>query len=105
MYIVCVTSCPAGLAHTFMAAANLEKVAKKMGIEIKIETQGIAGIENEITEEDLERADGVIIASDVSISQRERFEGKPVVECGVSEAIKNPEGVLNKLIEEVRRNG
>ncbi|ADD01827.1 PTS system, fructose-specific, IIB subunnit [Thermoanaerobacter italicus Ab9] len=105
MYIVCVTSCPAGLAHTFMAAANLEKTAKKLGVEIKVERQGIAGIENEITEEDIERADGVILAADVSIAQRERFDGKPIVECGVSEAIKNPEGIINKLIEEVKKNG
>lgn len=104
MYIVCVTSCPAGLAHTFMAAANLEKTGKKMGIEIKVETQGISGIENEITEEDLKRADGVIIAADVSIAQKERFEGKPIVECGVSDAIKNSEAIINELIEEVKRN-
>ncbi|HBT49969.1 MAG: PTS system, fructose-specific, IIB subunnit [Caldanaerobacter subterraneus] len=104
MYIVCVTSCPAGIAHTYMAAANLEKAAKKMGIDIKVEKQGIAGIEDELSEEEIARADGVIIAADISIAQKERFEGKTIIECGVSEAIKNPEGVINKLIEEVKKN-
>ena len=63
MYILGVTSCPVGIAHTYMAASNLEKTAKKKGLEIKIETQGAAGVENEITKEDLKRADAVIIAS------------------------------------------
>ncbi|HBM74176.1 MAG TPA: hypothetical protein DD429_01290 [Clostridiaceae bacterium] len=99
MYIVCVTSCPTGIAHTFMAAANLKKAGNKMGIEIKIETQGAGGTENKITEDDLKRADGVIVASDVSINDAERFDKLPVLECGVSEAISDPEGIIKELIE------
>lgn len=62
MYIVCVTACPVGIAHTYMAAANLEKAFKHAGHEVKVETQGAQGLENEITEEDLTRADAALIA-------------------------------------------
>lgn len=99
MYIVCVTSCPTGIAHTFMAAANLKKAGNKLGLEIKVETQGAGGTENTITDDDLERADGVLVASDVSINDSDRFEKLPVLECGVSEAISNPEGIIKELIE------
>lgn len=99
MYIVCVTSCPTGIAHTFMAAANLKKAGSKLGVEIKVETQGAGGTENTITDDDLERADGVLVASDVSINDSDRFDKLPVLECGVSEAISNPEGIIKELIE------
>ena len=55
MYIVCVTACPVGIAHTYMAATNLEKAVKKAGHEVKVETQGAQGLENEITKEDIKR--------------------------------------------------
>ena len=65
MYLVAVCSCPVGIAHTYMAAANLKKAAQKKGIEIKVETQGAQGVEDEITAEDIARCDACIIASDV----------------------------------------
>lgn len=67
MYLVAVCSCPVGIAHTYMAAANLKKAAQKKGIEIKVETQGAQGVEDEITADDLARCDACIIASDVKI--------------------------------------
>lgn len=99
MYILGVTSCPVGIAHTYMAASNLEKCAKKRGLEIKIETQGAAGVENEITQEDITRADGVIVASDVRIKNSARFEELPTLTVSVSEAIKDANGIIDELLE------
>lgn len=101
MFIVGVTSCPVGIAHTYMAASNLEKYAKKKGIEIKIETQGATGAENVITEEDVARADGAIIASDIRIKGYERFESLPTLSVGVSEAVKDGKAVINELLEAI----
>lgn len=99
MYIVCVTSCPVGIAHTYMAAANLKKAAEENGLEIKVETQGAQGIENEITHDDIRRADACIIASDVRIRNGDRFEELPTLTVGVSEAVRNPESVIKELME------
>lgn len=99
MYIVCVTSCPVGIAHTYMAAANLKKAAEKAGLEIKVETQGAQGQENKITSEDIARADACIIASDVRIRELDRFESVPTLTVGVSEAVRSPDSVINELIE------
>lgn len=101
MFIVGVSSCPIGIAHTYMAAANLKKIAAKKGIEIKIETQGASGIENEITKEDIARADAAIIASDVRIKGAERFESLPTLTVGVSEAVKDAKGVIEELMEAI----
>lgn len=99
MYILGVTSCPVGIAHTYMAASNLEKCAKKRGIEIKVETQGASGVENEITKEDLTRADGVIVASDVRIKNSGRFDALPTLTVSVSEAIKDANSIIDELVE------
>jgi len=99
MYIVAVCSCPVGIAHTYMAAANLKKAAKKKGIEIKVETQGAQGVEDEITQEDLKRADGAIIASDVKIKGMNRFDDVPTMSFKVNEPIKNAEAVIDELVE------
>ncbi len=99
MFIVAVTACPTGIAHTYIAADKLKKAAKKLGIEIKVETQGTIGISNELGENDIERADAIIIASDVAISKVERFDGKRVIKVALSEAVKNPEALLKKAIE------
>lgn len=101
MFIVCVTACPAGLAHTFMSAAALEKAAKKLGMTIKIETQGIGGIDNRITDEDLANTAGVILAADVTVVDKERFDGFPLIECAVSDPIKDAEEILTALKEEI----
>jgi fructose-specific phosphotransferase system IIB component len=97
MKIVAVTACPTGIAHTYMAAEQLEKTAKSLGHTIKVETQGSIGIENELSEGDIRAADGVIFAADIEVERSERFEEKKVVRVGVTEAIKNPAGVLAKL--------
>ncbi|WP_373214645.1 PTS fructose transporter subunit IIB [Ruminococcus sp. 5_1_39BFAA] len=99
MFLVAVCSCPVGIAHTYMAAANLKKAAKKKGIEIKVETQGATGVEDEITKEDLKRADGAIIASDVKIKGMERFEDVPTMSFKVNEPIKDADAVIEELVE------
>jgi len=94
MKIVGVTACPTGIAHTYMAAEQLEKAAKAAGHQIKVETQGSMGIENELSVGDVKGADVVIFAVDIEGEKKERFEGKKVIKVGVTEAIKNPNGVL-----------
>jgi len=101
MFIVCVTACPTGIAHTFMAAEALQNHAKAKGLEIKVETQGSLGIENEIDDEDLARADGVVIAAAVAIEGAERFAGLPSIECGVEDPIGEGEAVIEALLAEI----
>jgi fructose-specific phosphotransferase system IIB component len=94
MKIVAVTACPTGVAHTYMAAEQLEKTAKALGHTIRVETQGAMGIENELSARDIAEAEVAIFAVDIEVEKKERFEGKRTVKVGVSEAIKNPKGVL-----------
>ncbi len=101
MFIVCVTACPAGIAHTFMAAESLRKAANAANIELKVETQGSTGRESEITPEDCARADAAIIAADVSISGADRFKDIPTLECSVSEAIKKGPKLLAEVVKAV----
>lgn len=95
MKFVAITSCPTGIAHTYMAAEALEMAAKEMGVQIKVETQGSVGAENQLTEKDIQEATAVIIAADTNVD-KERFAGKPVIEVGVQEAIKNPKALIEK---------
>jgi PTS system fructose-specific IIB component/fructose-specific PTS system IIB-like component len=97
MRIVAVTACPTGIAHTYMAAEKLEKTAQSLGHQIKVETQGAMGIENELSAADIKAADGVIFAVDIAVEQRERFDGKKVVQVPVQDAIKDPKGVIARL--------
>jgi fructose-specific phosphotransferase system IIB component len=97
MNIVAVTACPTGIAHTYMAAEQLEKAAKKLGHTIKVETQGAMGIENELSQADIDAADVAIIAADIALERPERFDGVRKVDVPVQQAIKNPQGVLEKL--------
>jgi fructose-specific phosphotransferase system IIB component len=98
MKILAITACPTGIAHTYMAAENLERMGKKLGHDIKVETQGAMGIENELTEKDIAGADILIIASEVSVQGRERFQSiSKVLEVPVQLAIKNPAEVFNRL--------
>lgn len=97
MKIIAITACPTGIAHTYMAAEKLEKTARALGHQIKVETQGAMGLENELTRADIAAADVVIFAVDIDVEQRERFEGKKVVQVPVQEAIKDPKGVIAKL--------
>lgn len=93
-YILAVTACPTGIAHTYMARDALKKQAEKMGVKIKVETNGSGGIKNHITNEDIERATGVIVAADVHV-ETARFNGKNVVEVPVADGIKRPEELIN----------
>ena len=105
MFIVCVTACPTGIAHTFMAAESLQNHAAAKGIEIKVETQGSLGLENEIDEADIARADGAIIASAIAIEGAERFEGLPIIECSVEDPVSEGEAVIEALLDEIENAG
>lgn len=99
MKLLAITACPTGIAHTYMAAENLERMGKKLGHDIKVETQGAMGIENELTAADIREAQILIIASEVPIQGRDRFEGIPrIVEVPVQLAIKNPAEVFQRLL-------
>ena len=98
MKIVAITSCPTGIAHTYMAAEALEMAAKEMGVDIKVETQGSVGAENQLTEADIREAKAVIIAADTNVS-KERFSGKAMIEVGVKEAIKDAKGLIQRAID------
>jgi fructose-specific phosphotransferase system IIB component len=95
--LVAVSACTTGVAHTFMAAEALTKAAKEMGYEIKVETQGAAGIENKITAEDIAEAVGCIWAVDVGVTEAERFDALPTLECSTKEAIKKANKILKEL--------
>lgn len=97
MKIVAVTACPTGIAHTYMAAEKLERTATALGHQIKVETQGAMGIENELSAAEIAAADVVLFAVDIEVEQRERFAGKKIVELPVQLAIKDPKGVLAQL--------
>ncbi|PTE44101.1 PTS fructose transporter subunit IIC [Staphylococcus equorum] len=93
-YVLAVTACPTGIAHTYMARDALKKQAEKMNVKIKVETNGSGGIKNHITDEDIRRATGVIVAADVNV-ETDRFDGKNVVEVPVADGIKRPEELIN----------
>jgi len=97
MKIVAVTACPTGIAHTYMAAEQLEKTAKALGHSIKVETQGAMGIENELASKDIRDADVAIFAVDIEVERRERFDGKRIVEVAVKDAIRNSKALFDKI--------
>ncbi len=97
MNIVAVTSCPTGIAHTYMAAEQLDKKAKALNHAIKVETQGSMGIENELSSDDIQKADYVVFAADIEVEQKERFAGKKIIEVSVQEAIKHPDRIFEKM--------
>ncbi|EJR45796.1 PTS system mannose-specific eiibca component [Bacillus cereus VD107] len=96
MKLLAITSCPNGIAHTYMAAENLQKAADKLGIQMKIETQGGIGVENELTEKDIREADGIIIAADRAVN-KDRFVGKKLLVVGVQDGIRRPEELIQKV--------
>jgi PTS system fructose-specific IIC component len=95
MKLLAITSCPAGIAHTYMAAEALQMAAKKLGYEMKVETRGSVGVENEITTQDIKEAHAIIIAADTKVD-RERFQGLTIIDATVQEAIKDPKGLIEK---------
>ncbi|AKS68370.1 PTS mannose transporter subunit IIABC [Staphylococcus schleiferi] len=98
MNILAITSCPNGIAHTYMAQEKLEQAAKKLGVNIKVETQGGIGVENELTVEEIEKADGIIIASDRQVDLS-RFVGKPLIRESVRAGIHQPEALIQRVID------
>lgn len=97
MKLLAVTSCPNGIAHTYMAAENLQKTADKLGVQMKIETQGGIGVENELTEQDIREADGIIIAAD-RVVNKDRFIGKKLLVVGVQDGIRKPGELIQRVI-------
>lgn len=95
--LVAVTSCPTGIAHTYMAAEALERAARERGVAIKVETQGSVGVENALTEEEIRAADAVIVAADAKVDLS-RFEGKAILETSTGEAIRDPAGVIDRAL-------
>ena len=96
--ILAVTACPTGIAHTYMAAEALEKKAREMGYTLKAETNGSAGAKNVLTPEEIEAADGIIIAADKNV-EMVRFDGKKVCKTNVSAGINRPEELINTIVE------
>ncbi|MGT2832685.1 PTS fructose transporter subunit IIB [Streptococcus halotolerans] len=99
MKIVGVAACTVGIAHTYIAQEKLENAGQAVGYEVHIETQGTIGIENELTQEQINEADVVILAVDVKISGMERFEGKKVIKVPTEVAIKSPNKLIAKAVE------
>lgn len=96
MKILAVTACPVGIAHTYMAAENLQKAGKALGVNIKVETQGSIGVENELTDQEIAEADGIIIAADKEVS-KDRFAGKRLIVTGVQDGIRKPEELIKRI--------
>lgn len=96
--ILAVTACPTGIAHTYMAAEALEKKAREMGYSLKAETNGSGGAKNVLTPEEIEAADGIIIAADKNV-EMVRFDGKKVCKTNVSAGINKPEQLIRTIIE------
>jgi fructose PTS system EIIBC or EIIC component len=96
--LLAVTACPTGVAHTYMAAESLLKTAREKGIDIKVETRGAVGVENELSDAEIAEAHAIIIAADTDVLEG-RFAGKPVVKVPVAQAIKNPAGLIEEALE------
>ena len=103
MKIIGVAACTVGIAHTYIAQEKLENAAKIARHEIHVETQGTIGIENELTPAQIKEADLVILAVDVKISGRERFEGKRIIQVPTEIAIKSPNKLIEKAMEVVKQ--
>lgn len=99
--VLAVTACPTGIAHTYMAADALKNQAKKMGVPIKVETNGSGGVKNRLTDEEIKRASGIIVAADVNV-ETDRFHGKNVVMVPVADGIKRPEALINMAQDDTR---
>ena len=99
MNIIAVTACPVGIAHTYMAAAALQKAAVSLGPHIKIVTQGAIGLDNKITLKEADAADFLIIAADVAIKEETRFKNKFIYKTESQKALKNPKGIIEDAVE------
>lgn len=96
VFIVAVTACPTGIAHTYMAAEAIEKKAKELGYQVKVETRGSSGAKNVLTDDEIAKATGVIVACDTNVPT-DRFDGKKVIECQVSDGINKTEELVKRI--------
>lgn len=96
VFIVAVTACPTGIAHTYMAAEAIEKKAKELGYQVKVETRGSGGAKNVLTDDEIAKAAGVIVACDTNVPTN-RFDGKKVIECQVSDGINKAEELIKRI--------
>lgn len=96
VFIVAVTACPTGIAHTYMAAEAIEKKAKELGYQVKVETRGSGGAKNVLTDDEIVKAAGVIVACDTNVPT-DRFDGKKVIECQVSDGINKAEELIKRI--------
>lgn len=96
LFIVAVTACPTGIAHTYMAAEAIEKKAKELGYQVKVETRGSGGAKNVLTDDEIAKAAGVIVACDTNVPT-DRFDGKKVIECQVSDGINKAEELIKRI--------
>ena len=96
--VLAVTACPTGIAHTYMAAENLEKTAEELGYTIKVETNGAVGVKNRLTDEEIQACDGIIVAADKQVEMA-RFDGKPVLITSVSRGIHDGEKLIRQVVD------
>ena len=96
--VICVTACPAGIAHTYMAAEYLEKAGRKLGVNVVVEKQGANGIEGRITAQQLQEAKACIFAAEVAIKESERFQGIPAISVPVAEPLRHAEALIERAL-------
>ncbi len=97
MKILAVTACTAGIAHTYIVAEKIQKAAEELGHQCKVETQGSAGIQNELTADDIKSADVIILSHDIAIRGSDRFAGKRVVDVPIALAMKQPKSLISTI--------
>ncbi|MBH8622859.1 MULTISPECIES: fructose-specific PTS transporter subunit EIIC [Spiroplasma] len=102
-YVLGITACPAGVAHTYMAAKKIEDEAKRLGYAVKVEKQGANGFEDKLTPEDIQNANVLIIAADIAIGEQERFVDIPILKVAVSEPLHDVDGVFKKAFQIMRQ--
>ena len=96
--IVAVTACPTGIAHPYMAAEMLERAGKQLGVKVIVETNGSIGVENRLKPQDIAESIAVIVAADAKVEMK-RFDGKPLIEVGVSQGIKNAKQLITDALD------
>lgn len=100
MNILAVTACPLGMASTYMAAEGLERAAREFGFDIKVETQGFMGVENEITDTDIKKGDVVILTKDMPIKNTDRFKELPIKYVSIYDTIRKSNQIIKEIIED-----
>ncbi len=103
MKFLAVTACPSGVAQTYMAAEAIRQACKRAGIECKIETQGILGIENRITQKDVLTADAAILTTDIPIQNIDRFDKMEKVNISITTAIRQADAIVERMIDMLRQ--